>query len=190
MSRRRVPSFLMAIPPSPFLANSFIDVLIQVTLDQTKARGSPVDNELKRIHRDLTATHRKFNDKLTQLADPESTRHIEFLFELAILDAYLLGSKSPEPSRNERNSARITKAMAARAAGWEKPVEEAIAQAFKTMDPDTPNKVIIDYVRDEMKRRKIKIPEPKGDPDSFLRKRIQPHRERARYIAENGPLPF
>ena len=173
----------MRVPNSRDVFNgdnrSIIEKLIQLTLDQTKARGVPTTatEHLKVSHKQLTEAHRQFRETWLRPAGPKTTARIELLFELAVLQGYWLGSASPDPQFVTKQKDRTDEATKARAQGWEKQIEKAIAQAFETMDPDTPNKTVISYVRDEMKRLKVKIPEAKGDPDSFLRKRIQPHRE-------------
>jgi hypothetical protein len=195
--RRRVPSTLE-------WSNMNVQALVQITLYQAKARGVPAGN-LEEHHRALRKAFDDFESMLSGFdiaSKPGPTDWKQYykevlggraasrlviwpfmdVFNKAVLHAYHLGSASPDPAVTKAKK-RIDGAMKARAQGWEEPVEQAIAQAFKTMDPDTPNDIIIRYVRAEMKRRKINIPESKRDPDSFLRKRIQSHREMARPYA-------
>jgi hypothetical protein len=57
------------------------------------------------------------------------------------------------------------------------PVEQAIKEAFKAAHPTLPqDKVIIRQVREKLRQQGIEI----QAGDSALRRRIQPHRKRAR----------
>lgn len=167
----------MRVPDSRDVFNgdnrSIIAKSIQLTLDQAKARGTlaMAAEHLKVFHKQLTEAHREFKETLLQPAGPKTTARIELLFELTVLQGYWLGSASPDPQFVIKQKDRTAKANKARAQGWEEPVEKAIRKIVQD-DPYADYKTIIRQVRDEMKRRRVKIPED----DAFLRKRIRPHR--------------
>jgi hypothetical protein len=182
-----IPSILGILTKDLELGTRVVEKLITVTLAQTKARGLRIDQDLKHTHDNLKANHHEFIDKLTRLAPPSDTNPIELLFEMAVVHAYLLGSKSPDPYTKPEGSARTAKALAARAGGWEKAVEKAISQKFKDESPDLPrDKVIIRHVRNEMRRQGIKL----NVGDDALRRRIQPHREKAQNLVDGDSIPF
>jgi hypothetical protein len=107
----------------------------------------------------------------------------EALFSVARL-GYLLGSLCPDKMITED----LTKsAMAARAEGWEEPLEKAIKEIVQT-DPNVAYKIIIRQVRAEMKRQRIKM----RVGDEALRKRIRPHKEWAQAVAyaRANPIPL
>jgi hypothetical protein len=184
---RRVPSYMGYISNSARRdMGGIVEDLIELTSDQAKARRLPVD-DLERYHGDLYRYYSEFNDLLHHIGehhqlDPDTAETLRLNVECAILEAYLLGSASPDP-RCRDGQKRIAKALAARKKGWEEPVEKAIVQAFKAASPIIPkDKEIIRAVREEMKKQGIKI----SDKDGFLLKRIQPHRKRAADVAKYG----
>jgi hypothetical protein len=161
----KVPGFTqLEIEPG-----KMIEHLIQLTLDQAKARGLAGDDlkDIRRSHDQLRKSLGELKDLLFGPPDSTTAQRIIFTFELATILAYVLRSESPLPKWEPIDRTRVEKALKARTQGWEKPVEEAIAEAFKTMEPDTSNDIIIRYVRAEMKRRKIKYLSPKMTLTAF-----------------------
>jgi hypothetical protein len=172
------------------LNQNAVESLIQLTLNQAKARGHPI-SDLEGYHSDLRVIYRDFEDSLRRTiasAGPFPSwllgdRIIDRDFRRLIFLAYLLGSSSPDPTTKKGFAEwkRTTKAMEARKKGWEEPVEKAIAQVFEAARPNFPDdKDIIKMVHDEMDRRGIKI----TVGDEALRKRIRPHRKDAERDAE------
>lgn len=151
-----------------------IDQLIQLVLDQAKARGLPPEavQQITYMCRDLARTHREFRERLHQPADPENTARIERLFESAVVAGYWLGSESPDPMFVIPQKSRTAKATKVRTQGWEEPLERALKEIVWA-NPYAANKVIILQVRAEMDKQRVTIPEK----DGFLLKRIRPHRE-------------
>jgi hypothetical protein len=186
---RRVPNCMNAICN---LDRNTVENLIQLTLDQAKARGQPI-KDLEGYHSDLRTEYREFEESLYQaVASGKPSPHalpsrcllgsweIEVLFRQLIFSAYLLGSSSPDPGRRGGRK-RIAKAMESRKKGWEEPVEKAIAEAFKAARPNFPeDKEIIKMVHHEMERLGIEL----TAADEALRKRIRPHRKDAERDAE------
>jgi hypothetical protein len=104
---RRVPSLMYYISN---LDQSPVENLIQLTLDQAKARGQP-PKELEREHSQLRTAYRVFEDLLKtghylrQSPNPFASSswlfgsgETELYFRKLIYMAYLLGSASPEPN--------------------------------------------------------------------------------------------
>jgi hypothetical protein len=91
---------------------------------------------------------------------------------MAVWGGYILGSISPDPGHLTKQTSRTAKATKARAQGWEEPLERTLKEIVWA-DPYAADKVIIQQVRAEMKKQRVKIPEK----DWFLLKRIRPHRE-------------
>ncbi len=190
---RRVPSL------THYISNLFqspVENLIQLTLDQAKARGqSP--KELEKDHSRLRTAYRLFDDYLeagyrarlnpAPFTSPSAlfgNGETELYFRELIYTAYLLGSASPEPNRI-KGLKRVDKALKKRKKGWEEALDEAIALTFKAAAPVFPkDKEIIRTVEAEMKSQGYKTLPIKDDA---LRKRIQRHRQRAK---KNEGVPF
>lgn len=190
---RRVPS-LMHYKSN--LDQSPVENLIQLTLDQAKARGqSP--KELERDHSRLRTVYRLFEDflkagyHLRRSPSPFNSSswlfgngETELYFRELIYTAYLLGSASPEPN-SIKGLKRVAEALKTRKKEWEEALDEAIALAFKAAAPVFPkDKDIIRAVEAEMKSQGYeKLP----IKDDALRKRIQRHRKHAK---KNEEVPF
>jgi hypothetical protein len=188
---RRVPSHMSVVRK---LDQNAVEILIQLTLDQAKARGHPI-SDLEGYYDDLRVIYRDFEESLRRIMASGSPSHPTFSFWLLgdreidrdfrnlIFLAYLLGSSSPDPYTKKGfvEWKRTAKAIKARKKGWEEPVEEVIARAFEAAGPNFPeDKDIFKMVHDEMDRRGIKI----TVGDEALRKRIRPHRKDAERDAE------
>ena len=186
---RQVPNCMGAICN---MDQNTVENLIQLTLAQAKARGQPI-KDLEERHSELRTKYREFEELLHQaitsgsIPSPSSyfswsllgSTEIELLFRQLIFLTYQLGSASPDPGQRDRK--RTAKAMKSRKKGWEEPVEEAIARAFKAAGPNLPeDKDIIKMVHGEMDRLGIEL----TAGDEALRKRIRPHRKRAERAAE------
>jgi hypothetical protein len=187
---RQVPNCMSAISN---LDQNTVENLIQLTLAQAKARGQPI-KDLEKRHSELRTKYREFEELLhraiTSGSIPSPSPYfssssfllgscgIELLFRQLIFLTYQLGSSSPEPGRGRK---RTAEAMKIRKKGWEEPVEDAIARAFKAAGPNLPeDKDIIKMVHDEMDRLGIEL----TAGDEALRKRIRPHRKYAEKAAE------
>jgi hypothetical protein len=107
--RRRVPAVFNDL--TDYVRESVTESLIQLTLDHAKVRGMEASDLkiMRHTHHDLTTTHRKFEDFLYQLADRTTTAPIQQLFDIAILEAYLLGSVSPNPRPTRTAKAKMAR---------------------------------------------------------------------------------
>ena len=159
---RRVPSLMDYISN---LNQNPVENLIQLTLDQAKARGQPIkelEREPQRVKDGVSRVRRLAESRPLPPTVPPSPLRFIFVaylgagkpnsyFRKLIYMAYLLGSASPKPN-SIKGLKRVAEALKSRKKGWEEPVEEAML-AFKAAGPNFPeDKDIIKMVHGEMDR--------------------------------------
>lgn len=137
---------------------SAIESLIQLTLHQAKHRHRPT-KELKDIHDELKGLDREFKDFLIELANKGTDiKSIEFLFDTLVVDAYLLGSASPNPTTDRTAKANMVRQeMRKERAPALPPWKEYVINRLPTMKKNSAL-ARARILESELKRKKIKPP--------------------------------
>jgi hypothetical protein len=134
-----------------------VDSLIELTLEQAKKRHRP--EELKDIHNEMRKLYRDLEYELFELLPHRmiDITALKFHFDALIIDAYLLGSASPNPTTDRTAKAMMARQNMRKEQPALPPWKEYVINRLPTMKKNSAL-ARARILESELKRKKIKPP--------------------------------